>query len=335
MNPLARQRLFGYDRAFDDPATLAVTAAVVGLLVLTPLALAAFRRLGKVGPEQARELWLRYRSWLVIVPLILGPILLGAAWTILGIGALGLLGYREYARATGLFRERSISLVVAAGIALLTLAALDNWYRLFVALTPLTVGAILIAAILADRPNGYIQRTALGILGFALFGTCLGHLGYLANDPGYRPWLILVFLAVELNDIFAYIAGKTLDGPKLAPRTSPNKTVGGSLGAVVATTLLVVAVGVPVFRGTAIGNPLHLAVLGLVISVVGQLGDLMVSSLKRDLGIKDMGALIPGHGGILDRFDSLILVAPAAFHYINYFVGVGATQPTRIFTTWG
>jgi phosphatidate cytidylyltransferase len=68
------------------------------------------------------------------------------------------------------------------------------------------------------------------------------------------------------------------------------------------------------------------------VSVAGQFGDLMVSSIKRDIGIKDMGASIPGHGGLLDRFDSMLLVAPAVFYYIEFFRGFGLDQPTRIFT---
>jgi phosphatidate cytidylyltransferase len=72
--------------------------------------------------------------------------------------------------------------------------------------------------------------------------------------------------------------------------------------------------------------------LGLLVSVLGQFGDLVLSSLKRDLGLKDIGVPIPGLGGLLDRFDSLLLVAPAVFHVINYFVGVGADQPICIFS---
>ena len=332
MNPVSRERLVGYDQAFASPVTTVITLALAGVLLLVPLVIALLAWRGRIGAAQRKELLLRYYSWLVIIPLLLGPILLGAAWTIVGLGILSLLCYREYARATGLFREKTISLMVVLGILAITFAVLDNWYRLFVALTPLTIAAIAAAAILADRPTGYIQRVALGILGFALFGTCLGHLAYLANDANYRPLLLLVFLSVELNDVFAYITGKTLGRRKLAVNTSPNKTVGGSVGALVLTTLLVVGVGRFVFRDTVLAGLGHLVALGILISVVGQLGDLMLSSIKRDLGIKDMAATIPGHGGLLDRFDSVILVAPAFFHYVNYFVGVGAEQPARIFT---
>src|SRR5262249_42317673 len=182
-------------------------------------------------------------------------------------------------------------------------------------------------AILADRPHGYIQRVALGVLGFVLFGCALGHLGYMANDGNYRPFMIMLLLAVESNDVFAFVVGKALGRRKLAPNTSPNKTVAGALGALLLTTLLVAVLGPFVFVGTEMDSWPLLAGLGLIVSCVGQLGDLMLSSIKRDLGIKDTGATIPGHGGLLDRFDSLILVAPAAFHYVGYVLGFGLDQP--------
>jgi phosphatidate cytidylyltransferase len=332
MTPEARERLFGAGHAFDHPVTLWVTLGLVALLLLTPAVIWLLVRLGRVDAKLRSELMQRYRSWLVLTPLILVPILLGAAWTILGVGALSLLCYREYARATGLFREKVISLVVVLGILMVTFTELDHWYRLFVALVPFTMGVIAMVAILRDEPQGYIQRVALGVFGFSLFGSCLGHLGYLATDANYRALLILVFLSVELNDVFAFLVGKTLGKRKLAPNTSPKKTIAGAVGALVLTTLLVIVVGSFVFQGTVLASPVHLAILGVLLSVLGQFGDLMLSSIKRDLGIKDMAATIPGHGGLLDRFDSVIFVAPAMFHYINYFVGVGANQTPRILT---
>ena len=98
------------------------------------------------------------------------------------------------------------------------------------------------------------------------------------------------------------------------------------------TTLLVTGLGRLVFAGTVAGDWPHLVGLGIIISVVGQLGDLTLSSIKRDIGIKDISNLIPGHGGLLDRFNSLLFVAPAAFHYVGYFNGIGLEQPTRILT---
>jgi phosphatidate cytidylyltransferase len=104
------------------------------------------------------------------------------------------------------------------------------------------------------------------------------------------------------------------------------------LGAFVLTTLLFFVSGRFVFDGSILAEPIHLLAMGSMISLLGQFGDLMLSSIKRDLDIKDMAATIPGHGGFLDRFDSMILVAPAFFHYVNYFEGIWQSAPTRIFT---
>ena len=87
-----------------------------------------------------------------------------------------------------------------------------------------------------------------------------------------------------------------------------------------------------VFKGEVLDRPSRLIELGVIISICGQFGDLLISSIKRDLDIKDMGILFPGHGGWLDRFDSLILVAPAVFHFVGYFRGIGLDEPARILT---
>jgi phosphatidate cytidylyltransferase len=330
VDPLTLQRWFGYQHAFDHPVTIGIVAACVTVLLATPAIVFILARTGKISESLRTELMKRYWSWVVIVPAMGVPVLLGAFWTIVGVAILSLLCYQEYARVTGLFREKTISLMVVLGILLVTFAVLDHWYNFFMALFPLVSGAIAAVAILADQPKGYIQRVALGVFGFTLFGSALGHLGYMANDANYRPIVLLVFLAVELNDVFAYMVGKTLGRLKLAPNTSPNKTLGGALGALALTTVLTAVVGHWVFQGTALDSPPYLIVLGIIISLVGQLGDLMLSSIKRDLGIKDTGVSIPGHGGLLDRFDSLILLAPAVFHYVGFFVGFGLDQPDRI-----
>jgi phosphatidate cytidylyltransferase len=221
---------------------------------------------------------------------------------------------------------------VVLGILALTFASLDHWYAFFTALTPLVVILIVAGAILADEPKGYIQRVALGIFSFLFFGASLGHIGFMANDADFRPIILMLLVTVELNDVFAFVTGKLFGRRKLVPHTSPNKTVGGALGAFVLTGTMAAVLGHFVFAGGPLDTPLRLAGLGAIISVGGQLGDLMLSSIKRDLGIKDMGSAIPGHGGILDRFDSLVLVAPAVFHYVGYFRGFGWHQAERIIT---
>jgi phosphatidate cytidylyltransferase len=333
MKPESFSRLFDPRGSLDEPVVLWITLGLAVVLVAVPFVVRFLSATGKVSDKLRGELMLRYYAWLVITPALLVPILLGAFWSIIGIGLLSLFCYREYARATGLMREKWVSFLDVVGIVLLTLATLDHWYGLFMALPSLTVAAITAFAIFQDRPQGYIQRVALAIFGYLLFGVCLGHLAYLANDTHYRSLIVLVFVAVELNDVFAFCCGKMLGSRKLCPNTSPNKTVAGAVGALVLTTVLVVFLGRFIFAGTVMASMWHLIGLGALISIAGQFGDLTLSSIKRDLGIKDMAATIPGHGGLLDRFDSILLAAPVVFHYVNYFIGVGENQPQHVFAS--
>ncbi len=335
MTAANRHRMFfNLPEAFAHPVTKVLFTVVCAVLVLTPIIVRALAASGKIKPAHRDELMKRYRSWLIIAPMMIVPVILGSYWTICAVGVLSLLCYREFARATGLFRQKLVSLTVVLGIVLVTLSVMDHWYGFFVALGPLVVGTIAATAVLADRPRGFIQRVGLGVLAFMLFGSGLGHLGYFANDSQFVPILLMLLFTVELNDVFAYMSGKSLGHRKLAPQTSPNKTIAGSIGAILLTTPLVAILAHFVFLGTALDIPRHLVFLGLMVSVLGQLGDLLLSSVKRDLGIKDFAATFPGHGGLLDRFDSLILVAPAVFHYVGYILpyGIGADQPTRLLT---
>ncbi|MFC0409610.1 phosphatidate cytidylyltransferase [Roseomonas elaeocarpi] len=314
--------------AFAHPVTRGIVVAALLVLVLASAAIAALSATGRISPALRRELWLRTGSWAVLLPLMLGPVLIGRVATILAVTVLGLLCLREYDRATGLFREVTTAATVALGILAVNAAALDGWYALFMALIPLVVGLLAVVTIPLDRPEGYIQRTGLAVFAFMLFGVALSHLGYMANDPNYRPLVLMLLTTVAINDVFAFTCGKLIGGRKLLPATSPNKTVSGALGALVCTSVLVALIAWPIFRGTALGHWHLLLGLGAIVSLGGQFGDLMLSSIKRDLGIKDMGAVIPGHGGLLDRFNSLLLVAPASFHYVNYFAGLSLGQPT-------
>jgi len=332
MDPIARARLFDIHDAMDHPMVRGVVIALVAAIVLFPLLVLAIKLSGRASESLLTELRKRYISWLIFLPLMIGPILLGAAWTIGAVLLLSLFCYREFARAIGLFRHKFISVLVVLGIFAITLGVIDHWYGLFVAVPPLAVSIMAALAVLQDEPKGYIQRVALGVFAFLLFGLCFGHMSYLANDSDYRPILIWLILCVQMNDIFAFTCGKLFGRRKLLPNTSPNKTIGGSLGAIVLTTALAASLGRLVFPEGPLSHPIHLIIMGAMLSVAGQLGDLTLSSIKRDLGIKDWAATFPGHGGLLDRFNSLLFAAPAVFHYLAYFRGVGEDQPMRIFT---
>lgn len=327
-------RLFDATQAFRHPVTIgAVTAIVVGLLAASIL-LRVLNRTHKIAPATYQELLARTRSWYVLAAAMVVPILLGAAWVCGFFLLLSLSCFREYSRSTGLKASRTATISVMSAILITYFAVLDHWMGLFTTSWALGICLIAVVALAPDQPQGFIQRVALAIVGFALFGVSLGHLAFISNDTLFRPMLLWILLCTELNDVFAYLAGKTFGKRKLLPNTSPNKTWGGAIGAVVLTSLLSAYIGHYVFQGTALDHTSHLLTMGVLISVLGQCGDLVVSSIKRDLGVKDMASTIPGHGGLLDRFDSLLLVAPVVFHYINYFKmdGIGGDQPVRILT---
>lgn len=318
--------------ALDGPGVLLMLSVVAGAFLAAPVVAYILNRAGAISPTLLSEILRRTGAWVVIAILVIGPILAGRGATIIMGVAVALLCYREYARATGLFRNRAESGVVAAAILATGFAAFDHWYGLFVAIPSLALVLLATVAVVRDTPKGYIQRVGLAALGVLMFATCLGHAMYLANDQRYRSILLLIIISVSFNDVFAFCVGKSVGGRKLAPLTSPGKTLSGAIGAIVLTTALVWVLGRAAFAGTPLQSHLHLVAMGLLLSCAGILGDLTISSVKRDIGIKDMGVIIPGHGGVLDRCNSMLLAAPALFHYIGYFLGVGLDQPTRVLT---
>ena len=334
MNASIAERFFGLRDAFAHPLTCGVVAFVAAMLIVTPLIFVVLRRMVTISDATYSELWSRWRSWIVITIALIVPILLGAAWIIVGVFALSLLCYREFARATGIFREKMIGLAAVLGLLLISFAVIDNYPRLFFATAILGIALIAVVTIPQDRAEGFIQRVSLGMMGYLFFGFSFGYLALMTTDPLYRPLLLLLLLAVELNDIFAYCTGRLFGGPKLLPRTSPGKTRAGAIGAVVLTTALVAILGHYVmFPGTPMDRLPMLLILGAGISIFGQFGDLLLSSIKRDVGVKDLGGLLPGHGGLLDRFDSLVLITPLYYHYLSLILGpLGHGQAERIIT---
>lgn len=315
--------LFDTSNMLSHPVTRVGVIAAGAALAITPIATLVLAKSGAMGDKTRKDVWTRYFTWLALAPAMIVPIILCPAGAIALVAVMSILCYREYARATGLFRERALSAIIVLGILVVALAAADHWYALFGALPPLVITILAAAAVLPDSPKGYIQRVALSSVAFLLFGSGLGHLGYIANDPNYRPILVLLIMSAQLCDIAAYICGKAFGHRKVFPNTSPNKTLGGHLGAIAIVTPLAAYAGHLIFGGTPLDTPARLFGLGLILSIGAQLGDLVLGSIKRDLGIKDMAATLPGHGGFLDRFNSLLLIAPAGFHYVGYFVGFG------------
>src|SRR5438045_9673162 len=138
MSEITRERLFGFRHAFDDRVTVVLTLTALTLFLLAPVLLLVVTQAANSSRDKRKELWDRYRSWIWLALFIVIPILAGAFWAILAVATLSFLCYREYASITGLFRERTISLIVVIGILLLTFYVLDNCYLLYVAFFQLT-----------------------------------------------------------------------------------------------------------------------------------------------------------------------------------------------------
>ncbi len=267
--------------------------------------------------------WQSYSSWLVMIPLTLLGIFAGRVPWIVLVSLLAVFAFNEYARATGLGRDWFMSGVVYLGIGVTGVVSavydpglhVPGWYGLFAILPVYVIAAILLVPILRNRSEGALQDIALAILGFLYIGWMFMHLAFLANAKDAYGYLLYLIFAVEINDIAAYTFGKLFGRHPLRGNISPKKTWEGAIGALAVSIALPSALqfSFPQF-GAA-----ELVLTGLIVGVSGQLGDLSMSVIKRDLGIKDMGSLIRGHGGILDRIDSLIYVTPLFFHMVRWF----------------
>ena len=309
--------------AIGNPVFLRYLAITGALLLISGLLLAVLRMIGRDVSSPLAT----YRGWLVMTPIVLATLLLGREATIVGVTLLAAFGFREFARATGLYEDWwltgivYLAIVALGAVTLMTDPRLDQpgWYGFFMALPTFVIALILLVPVLRNRARGELQQVALAIFGFIYFGWMFMHLGFLANTENAYGYLLFLVFAVEVNDVAAFTFGKIFGKRKLRDRISPNKTLAGSVGAIAVSLLLpwLLWFSLPHF------SPALLILTGLIVGVGGQLGDLVISYIKRDIGIKDMGTTIKGHGGILDRVDSMIFVAPIFFHMVRWFSGAG------------
>jgi phosphatidate cytidylyltransferase len=272
-----------------------------------------------------------YAGWLGVIPVFLAALFLGREATIALFTLVAVFAFKEFARGTGLYEDWGLTGVAYLGILAVGMLSLTpdpslggfGWYGMFMATPVYVVATFFMIPILRNRYRGQIQAVSLAAMGFIYIGWMFGHLAFLANSPHAYAYLLYLLLAVELNDVAAFMFGKSLGRHKLRSNISSDKTWEGALEALAVSMVLpwLLRSTLPHF-GT-----LQLVLTGLIVGVAGQLGDLSMSVIKRDLNVKDLGALIPGHGGILDRIDSLIYSAPLFFHMVHYFYGVYGDYP--------
>lgn len=237
-------------------------------------------------------------------------------------GFLSFLSLKEYLTLAPTRRSDSVPLLwMYAAIPLQYIWVGMSWYGMFIIFIPIYVFLFLPARmVLVGDTKGFLHSASVMHWGMMTTVFALSHVAFLMMLPGVDAKagaMLVIFLVAttELNDIAQYLWGKSLGKIRVTPKVSPNKTLAGLLGGVLTTTLLAAIFG-PLLTPM---NGIHSLSAGVIIGLSGFCGDVVMSAIKRDFGVKDSGKLLPGHGGILDRLDSLIYTAPLFFHFYYYF----------------
>lgn len=257
----------------------------------------------------------RVLSAAVLVPIVVGIVAGAPAWlfpavVVLVSGAAAWEFGRLFAR-TGHALRPMLTVLCTAGVTASFLAPGVS----MAALVAATV-AILVSSLATAGPMSS-EGTTVGLTSLCYVGVLMGHALLLYQLPHGRVLILFLLAVTWAGESAAYVVGSAVGRHQLAPAISPGKTIEGALGQVVASAGAALGLGwlVPGW------SPLEAAGAGLLLGVVGQVGDLAESVIKRSVGAKDAGALIPGHGGLLDRVDGLLFNAPALFYYCMMVLG--------------
>lgn len=265
----------------------------------------------------------RYIGALILSPLIIF-ILVGGTLLRLGILILSILGLFELFKVSRKKGVKPLSLLAyVASIAYYV--TLDNkylsnniYYKYLFATIVMAVLLLMCFTVINTKYN-YID-IAVTIFGFIYVPVFLGNI-VLVNQMQYGKYLVwLIFISSWICDTGAYYAGRFLGKHKLAPKVSPNKTIEGSIGGLISSCLACGIFGIFIRSLNVNIDVIHFFLIGLICGFFCQFGDLMASSIKRYVGVKDFSNLIPGHGGILDRFDSILFASVVVYYYMSFIL---------------
>jgi phosphatidate cytidylyltransferase len=261
----------------------------------------------------------------IIIAAIFGPLIilisyLGGWWLFFLVLLLAGLGMIELMLGSRLGPGQLlfwVTLVFLLGIVAISMQMeIEN--GLMVLILYLILSGVLIV-FRDDKPAKlFFQQTSLfwGVAYLGLLYPFVYHIRYLALGSG-GDWLLFLFGSLWLSDTLAMFVGKTIGRKKLAPRISPGKTMAGLAGGFLGGPIVAMILGYWCLSEILL---VHLLVAGLLVSLFGQMGDLVESCWKRVAGLKDSSAIIPGHGGVLDRFDSLVFAAPILYWFLKYVI---------------
>ncbi|MGE8294998.1 MAG: phosphatidate cytidylyltransferase [Pseudomonas sp.] len=307
-----------------DRNTLLLFAGIGALLLLASLiGFVLKRRSGDQPNPVIDNLNARINAWWVMVLVIGIAFLFGNNGVILLFYFVSFYALREFMTLTPTRRSDYPALVAAFYFALpmqYLLIALD-WYGLFAIFIPVYLFLLLpILASLGGDTTRYLERAAKVQWGLMIAVYCISSVPALLtlDIPGYEgrgllliAWLIIV---VQLSDVLQYVCGKLLGKHRIAPNLSPSKTVEGFVGGVALATLIgAMLCWITPFAFWQAG------LFALLVCILGFAGGLVMSAIKRDRGVKDWGHMIEGHGGMLDRLDSVCFAAPVFFHMVRYW----------------
>jgi phosphatidate cytidylyltransferase len=305
--------------------TLALFGGIAGVLVVASLiGFALARRTSSGGPNPVIEnLNSRIKAWWVLVFAIGTAFALGKAGVIVLFAFASFTALREFVTLMSTRRGDHFALGAAFFVVLPVQYYLIwiEWYGLYSIFIPVYAFLLLpIVAVLRGDTTNFMLRVAEVQWGLMICVFCISHVPALLTLPipgnEARELLLIAFLVlvVQSSDVLQYVWGKLLGRHKIAPLLSPSKTVEGFVGGVASASLI----GAALWWITPF-SPWQAGVIALVINLMGFLGGLVMSAIKRDRGVKDWGHMIEGHGGMLDRLDSVIFAAPIFFHITRYW----------------
>ena len=255
----------------------------------------------------------RVIAGLLLVPLLI-LIILGGTPLYVGEAIIISMALHEFYKA---FEEKDIKPLYYIGYIFSIYLLIKNYLKLPIAYTYTIIFILFLISII---PILKVKRNIIYVIvtffGLFYIGVLIDFIVLTMDDFARgNIYVWLIFIIAFVTDIFAYFAGYLFGKHKLIPKVSPKKTIEGSVGGILGSTLVCLAFGY--FFNIDLKVIVFLGFFG---SIIAQFGDLFASSIKRYVGIKDYGKLIPGHGGVLDRFDSVILVAPFVYSVINLFI---------------
>lgn len=262
-----------------------------------------------------------YSWWIIIGAFILGA-MLNTTVAMFFFALISYLALKEYFTLIPTRRtDRRIIFYAYLSIVFQYWFAGAQWYGMFIIWIPVYLFLLLpFRQVFIGETQGFLENTSRVQWGLMMFVFGLSHLAYMmtlpvvaGHDVGGKELVLYLVVLTELNDVLQYLWGKAFGKHKIVPKVSPNKTVEGFLGAFVTLSALAV-----VFSFLTPFTTLQALIAGMLISGAGFVGDVVISMVKRDIGVKDSGNLLPGHGGILDRVDSLTYTAPLFFHFTYY-----------------